>query len=162
MLQKIIALDRNKFLYSAMKIVKNREQAEDVLSDCILKALENKDKYHEGNFEGWFYTMLRNECINTLRFKQNKSYTDKFETLGYSDNYEAKQTLLEVQKALFEIDYKFGRKKVNPTSNLLILHVYGYKYDELARKFNVPLGRIKNRIHRNRKELTKRIKHFLH
>ena len=45
--------------------------AEDLLQETMLKALDNKDKFNPGtNFKSWMYTIMRNAFINNCRAKK--------------------------------------------------------------------------------------------
>jgi RNA polymerase sigma-70 factor (ECF subfamily) len=158
MIQDLISLNREKYLAVAQKFVKNRDLAEDILSDSILKALEKKHLFDGNNFGGWFYTIIRNNCINALRDK--KTFIEIGFDYGKSDNYEIKQELIEAHKILNDIeDNEVKRKRKYDTPNsLILLYAHGYSYDELARKFNIPLGSIKSKIHKDRLELKRRLR----
>ncbi|MDE6679892.1 MAG: RNA polymerase sigma factor, partial [Muribaculaceae bacterium] len=52
----------------AMKLTLNREEAQDLVQDTTLKALNNEEKYAENtNFKGWMLTIMRNIFINNYR-----------------------------------------------------------------------------------------------
>ncbi|MDE7508976.1 MAG: RNA polymerase sigma factor, partial [Muribaculaceae bacterium] len=52
----------------AMKLTLNREEAQDLVQDTTLKALNNESKYAEDtNFKGWMLTIMRNIFINNYR-----------------------------------------------------------------------------------------------
>lgn len=52
----------------AYQLTTNRQQAEDLLQDTTLKALDNQDKYVDNvNFKGWIFTIMRNIFINNYR-----------------------------------------------------------------------------------------------
>ena len=61
---RLIGLQGN-LLSFAYQLTTNREQAEDLLQDTTLKALDNEDKYVDNvNFKGWIFTIMRNIFIN--------------------------------------------------------------------------------------------------
>ena len=52
----------------ALKLTADREEADDLLQETSLKALDNEDKYTpDTNFKGWMYTIMRNIFINNYR-----------------------------------------------------------------------------------------------
>ena len=64
---RLIGLQGN-LLSFAYQLTTNREQAEDLLQDTTLKALDNEDKYVDNvNFKGWIFTIMRNIFINNYR-----------------------------------------------------------------------------------------------
>ena len=64
---RLIGLQGN-LLNFAYQLTANREQAEDLLQDTTLKALDNEEKYVDNvNFKGWIFTIMRNIFINNYR-----------------------------------------------------------------------------------------------
>ena len=57
---KIVAM-QPELEHFAYKLTADRESANDLVQDCLLKALDNKEKFvHTQNFKGWMYTIMRN------------------------------------------------------------------------------------------------------
>ncbi len=55
---------QNDLLRFAYKLTSDREEANDLLQETSLKALDNEDKYMpDTNFKGWIYTIMRNIFI---------------------------------------------------------------------------------------------------
>ena len=62
---------QNDLLRFAYKLTSDREEANDLLQETSLKALDNEDKYMpDTNFKGWMYTIMRNAFINNCRTKK--------------------------------------------------------------------------------------------
>ena len=52
----------------AFKLTADREEANDLLQETSLKALDNEEKFTpDTNFKGWMYTIMRNIFINNYR-----------------------------------------------------------------------------------------------
>ena len=55
---------QDELLRFAYKLTTDREEANDLLQETSLKALDNEDKYTpDTNFKGWMYTIMRNIFI---------------------------------------------------------------------------------------------------
>ena len=62
---------QEELLRFAYKLTADREEANDLLQETSLKALDNEDKYEpDTNFKGWMYTIMRNAFINNCRTKK--------------------------------------------------------------------------------------------
>ena len=62
---------QEELLRFAYKLTANREEANDLLQETSLKALDNEEKYvPDTNFKGWMYTIMRNAFINNCRTKK--------------------------------------------------------------------------------------------
>ena len=64
-------------------LTSDRDEAEDLLQDTTLKALDNRDKYIDNiNFKGWVFTIMRNIFINNYRKGvRNQTIIDQTEDL---------------------------------------------------------------------------------
>ena len=59
---------QEELLRFAYKLTTDREEANDLLQETSLKALDNEEKYTpDTNFKGWMYTIMRNIFINNYR-----------------------------------------------------------------------------------------------
>ena len=59
---------QEELLRFAYKLTADKEEANDLLQETSLKALDNEDKYMpDTNFKGWMYTIMRNIFINNYR-----------------------------------------------------------------------------------------------
>ena len=63
----------------------DREEANDLLQETSLKALDNEEKFTpDTNFKGWMYTIMRNLFINNYRKAvRDQTYVDQTDNLFY-------------------------------------------------------------------------------
>ena len=154
---KLLDLQSN-LLNFAYLLTSNRDDAYDLLQDTTLKALDNEDKYVENvNFKGWVFTIMRNIFINNYR-RAGRAATvvDTTENLYHLnlcqesgiETPEGAYGVNEISAAIDEIadEYRIP----------FVMHVQGYKYNEIAEHMNLPLGTVKSRIFFARKKLQTR------
>lgn len=153
---------QNNLLNFAYQLTANREQAQDLLQDTTLKALDNEDKYVDNvNFKGWIFTIMRNIFINNYRQNARKAtvidQTEDLYHLNISQDSglstpEGSYAVKEISLALnsFSDDYRIPFNRF----------VAGYKYNEIAEKMNLPLGTVKSRIFFARKTLREQLKDY--
>jgi len=55
---------------SANRILNNQAEAEDVVQNCLIKLWDNRSQLKEGTIGGYFATMVRNRCLDSLRKKK--------------------------------------------------------------------------------------------
>lgn len=158
---RLIGLQGN-LLNFAYQLTTNREQAEDLLQDTTLKALDNEDKYVDNvNFKGWIFTIMRNIFINNYRkAARENTVVDTTEdcyhlNLSQDSGLESPDGAFTVNEisaiiAQFPDDYR------KPFS----MHVAGYKYEEIAEQLAMPLGTVKSRIFFTRKRLREILKDY--
>lgn len=159
--KRLLGLQGN-LLSFAYQLTTNREEAQDLLQDTTLKALDNEDKYVDNvNFKGWIFTIMRNIFINNYRQTVRKAtvidQTKELYHLNVSqdsgiDTPDGPFAIKEISEAInsFSDDYRI------PFS----MHVAGYKYQEIAEKMQLPLGTVKSRIFFARQRLQGMLKDY--
>jgi RNA polymerase sigma factor (sigma-70 family) len=146
----------------ALNFTKDMEDAEDLVQDTLLKAIIYFDKFKEGtNLKGWLYTIMKNTFINNYRriVKVNATVVQSEEissnNLLYSATINAGEgnfVLRDIKEALLSLsdDYKVP----------FTMYFEGYKYHEIAKYLNIPIGTVKTRIHVARKLLKQYLKPY--
>lgn len=151
-----------ELLRFAYKLTTDREEANDLLQETSLKALDNEDKYtSDTNFKGWMYTIMRNIFINNYRkVLRDQTYVDHTDNL-YHLNLPQDASFENTERAY---DLKEMYKVVNALAKEyripFAMHLSGFKYREIADKLNLPLGTVKSRIFFIRKKLQIELKDF--
>ncbi len=141
------------------RFTQDRDESLDLVQDTILKALTYRNKFREDtNLKGWLFTIMRNTYINNYRrLKRERTSTDTTKEL-YHLNVEDTHTFNRPGESL---EFKeVWRNMNNMKDDLLIpfkMHTTGYKYHEIAKHLDLPLGTVKNRIFHARKEIQKRL-----
>lgn len=159
--QGIIAMqsDLQRF---ALKLTANYDSANDLVQDCVLQALDNKEKFkHSTNLKGWLYTIMRNIFINNYRRALRET------NLIDSDYSINKQGLIEEEDAA-RFEFAYDLKQLHTIVNALpedlkrpfLMFVAGFKYIEIAEKLNLPIGTVKSRLFFVRKRLKEDLKDF--
>ncbi len=146
----------------AINLTRDMEAANDLYQETLYKALANKEKYNVGtNIKAWLFTIMRNIFINDYRRKvKQKTILDstpneylinlKKATVG--NPAESDMRLKEIKKAIQQLPEIFKTP--------FLLYFDGYKYNEIAKVLNEPLGTIKSRIHFARRLLKEQISFF--
>lgn len=153
---------QTELLNFAYKLTADREEANDLLQETSLKALDNEDKYTaETNFKGWIYTIMRNIFINNyLKALRDQTYVDQTDNQFYlnqnidieGDSTEGSYDLKEMRRIVNALPKEYRI----PFS----MYVSGFKYREIADKLGLPLGTVKSRIYFTRQKLQEELKDF--
>ena len=146
----------------ALKLTADIEDANDLLQETSLKALDNEDKYTpDTNFKGWMYTIMRNIFINNYRKTvRDQTFVDHSENLFHLnlpqdsgfESTEENYDLKEIRKIVHSLPKEYRV----PFS----MYVSGFKYREIAEKLALPIGTVKSRIFFTRQRLQKELKDF--
>jgi len=155
------------------RMVRNSETAEDLAQDSFIKVLNHIDKYRpEFKLSSWLFKIANNVAIDHLRRRQ-------IETVSVSGSPHA-SSLTEVEATSFEIpsgdvspldeiearelgsaiEKAIGQLRPEYRSCIVLRHVEGRSYEEIAATLDLPLGTVKTYIHRARIELRDLLEHL--
>ena len=148
------------------RMVRDRELAEDLAQDTFIKVLNNIDRYRpEFKLSSWLFKIANNVTIDHLRKRQLATVSLDGSPHAQSAA-EAQATSLEVESrgetALEAIESRelgsaieraIGKLRPEYRSCILLRHVEGRSYEEIAATLDLPLGTVKTYIHRARHEL---------
>ncbi len=149
---------------TAVRIVRNDAQAEDISQDVFLKAHEHWDKLQGSpTAGGWLKTVATNLSINHLqRYKKRWSF---FSDLVHRSDEGEKEVEFAAPDTFFnEVDSGERRAWVERALDelpdhqrvpLVLFHFEEMPYDEIAGKLGVSLSKIKTDILRGREALAK-------
>ena len=135
----------SKSLFAVItNLVKDREEAEDILQEVFVKIWKNIDSYSEakGRFYTWILNIARNTAIDKLR---SKGYNNSKKNLS-ADNFV--HLLDESNKLTNKIDaigLQEFVKKLKPKCIQIIdlLFFKGYTQQEASDELAIPLGTVK-------------------
>lgn len=153
---------QGNLLSFALKLTLNKDEANDLVQDTTLKALNNEEKFVENtNFKGWMLTIMRNIFINNYRKATRENTVVDASEDCYHLNLSQDSGLVSPDGAftvneISSIIAKFPADYREPFS----MHVAGYKYEEIAEKLSMPLGTVKSRIFFTRKRLREILKDY--
>ena len=159
---------QNMVFSTAMRLLANQSDAEDISQEVFLRAFERFDQLRGSpTVGGWLKTVATNLSLNHIsRYRSRWSFfsdlfhstdeneepamdfpspVDTDETLAASDRREL------VEQALQSL----------PTAQrvpLVLYHLEGLRYEEIAEKVGVSLGKVKTDIFRGRETLRRKLR----
>ncbi len=149
---------RNSIYHMMLKMVNNREDADDLTQEAFEKAFKKLPSYApKYAFSTWLFKIAINNCIDHMRKKRLKllSIDDPIEHEG-SNNFSSnlKSNTLDPEEAFIR-----GQKvklmrhvlsKLNPKYRLMIeLRFFEeMSYDSIANELGIPLGTVKAQLFR--------------
>ena len=154
------------------RMVRDRELAEDLTQDTFVKVLSHLDRYRtDFKFSSWLFKIANNVAIDHLRRRQldtvsidgsphatNADAVDasRFDITDGSENaldeMEARELGSAIERAIASLRPEYR-------SCILLRHVEGRSYEEIATTLDLPLGTVKTYIHRARHELRLALEH---
>jgi RNA polymerase sigma-70 factor (ECF subfamily) len=155
------------------RMVRDRELAEDLAQETFVKALNAVESYRpEFKFSSWIFKIANNVAIDHLRRRELSTLSldgsphaatpeaIQATALQLGDRQETALEELEARELGGEIEQAIGRLRPEYRACILMRHVEGRPYEEIATMLDLPLGTVKTYIHRARNELRQYLAHL--
>jgi RNA polymerase sigma-70 factor (ECF subfamily) len=135
------------------QMVRDEQQAQDLLQDVFLKIWNNASSYDEkkSRIFTWMLNIARNTAIDHLRSKQGKAEKNIRSIDQTSINKIALQPEYIGLKKIVE-NLKEDQREI-----IDLAFFEGYSHSEIAEKLNIPLGTVKTRCRNAIRELRKSV-----
>jgi len=181
MIESLIKGDLNAFgdLYAKyykvvfkklLMLFNNKEKAEDLASEVILKVKDNAEKFNvesgSGRVEGWIKTIAHNAFLDLKRKEKNNGsflFLDKDEVVFElkEENQNPEQLLIE-NEILNSKDKKIEKALSNlkdiEKQIINLRFVENLSYDEMSEILNIDSSTLRGKWHRLKAKLEKRMK----
>ncbi len=143
--------------YSAFGILGSHDAAMEISQSAFIKAYRNFKSFDsKKNFYTWYYTILRNLCLNFIRDNKNRnttSYSDQIELKDINETNQSveNQEIKEIiWNALCQLDFE--------DREIIILKEFeNMSYNEISESLNIPKGTVMSRLYYARKKLAKKL-----
>ncbi len=155
------------------RMVRDRELAEDLAQETFVKALNAIESYRpEFKFSSWIFKIANNAAIDHLRRRELDTLSldgsphaetpEAIEAtaLQIGDRQETPLDAVESKELGGAIEAAIARLRPEYRSCILLRHVEGRAYEEIADILSLPLGTVKTYIHRARNELRVALAHL--
>ncbi|MET2984225.1 RNA polymerase sigma factor [Aureibaculum conchae] len=140
----------------ALRMVKNKEEAEEISQDTFIKAFKSLNKFKgESKFSTWLYSIAYNTCLD--RLKKTKRQQQTVAINEFTENQI--KTLENVLDTMEQEERKIAIKncmQLLPSEDSFLLTLYYFEdlsLDEIAKIVNLKPNNIKVKLFRSRKKL---------
>lgn len=155
------------------RMVRDSTVAEDLAQDTFIKVLNHLDKYRpEFKFSSWLFKIANNVTIDHLRRRQldtvsmdgspHASTAAEAESSSFelADQAESPLDALASRELGSMIERAIGALRPEYRNCIMLRHVEGRSYEEIAATLDLPLGTVKTYIHRARHQLREALEHL--
>jgi RNA polymerase sigma-70 factor (ECF subfamily) len=159
---------QNMVFSTAMRLVANQSEAEDISQEVFLKAYERFAELSASpTVGGWLKTVATNMSLNHLsRYRARWSFfSEMFHRSGEDEEHEIEFEAPEnVAEDLAQADrhqlVERALQTLPPAQRvpLVLYHLEGLRYEEIAAKLKISLGKVKTDIFRGREALRKKLR----
>ncbi len=129
-----------------LRLVKNREDAQDLAQDVFIKAHQNLRKLEDpSRFAPWLYRIAHNEAYSLLRKNRPETDMDAMQHEPWIEPGPGRRMLpievsLAIERAL--------KRLSNEQREAVVLKIYqGFKFEEMADILSCPVSTVKSRLY---------------
>ncbi|MBI1183735.1 sigma-70 family RNA polymerase sigma factor [bacterium] len=141
--------------------------AKDLLQETFLKAYRFIEYFQVGtNAKAWLLRIMKNSFINEYRKKSKAPYRVDIDDINQKDDIDDGHVELDMRQEVFneligdEITNAVNELPVDYRLIILLCDIEGFKYDEIAKIIDVPIGTVRSRLHRARNLLKEKLKDY--
>ncbi len=153
--ERLLTLTEKQVYNTSLAILKNREDAEDVVQETYLKLWRCASSYRGGSPRAFLFGIVRNLSIDKLRARKRSPSQCGDEDALYSvpdndpspEEYVIRKLEIEtVRLSLLELPDEYREI-------IVLRDIDGLTYDEISQMLSLPLGSVKSRLSRARDRL---------
>jgi RNA polymerase sigma factor (sigma-70 family) len=153
--EEVARVHGRKIYNFAYRLTGNPADAHDLVQEVLLRVRKGLANYQPGSFEGWLWRITRNAFIDEIRKRKRRPTSPLPDQMDRWDAATSESADMEfdrlslgddIQKALLELPIEFREA-------VILCDVVGLSYEEIAEAVAVPVGTVRSRIHRGRRQL---------
>lgn len=136
----------------ALRIVRDREHAEDVLQDAFMQVWQRAPTFRPdlGSARGWIYTIVRHRALKQVRESGRMAAMEPQELAGLSDAQQAAAPDADPRE--LDVDrLEQCLQRIEESRRACVVHAFvdGFTHEQIAERLNTPLGTVKSWIKRS-------------
>jgi RNA polymerase sigma-70 factor (ECF subfamily) len=136
---------QRRALAHARALTGNDADAADAAQSAFLDAFRHVRRFDETReFYPWFYVLLRNRCFKGVRSKDRPNADQPVEPAAPG---------LSAPEDLYDLRTALDRLRPDERELIVLKHLDGWTYDELAERLQIPRGTVMSRLFHARQRL---------
>ena len=135
----------------ARALVRDRATADDLVQDCLERAISHWNQRREVDPRPWLFTILHNLAVNQFRRSARRGRHIAIDEASEDD---FGQDAVQEQKLMYQdVLDKLARLPEEPLAVQLLVAVEDLSYADTARVLDIPIGTVMSRLSRARERL---------
>lgn len=136
----------------AMRIVRDRELAEDVLQDAFLQVWQHARTFDPalGSARGWVYTVVRHRALREVGGPKTVQPLDPQDLAAIADAHQLARGEPD-DRGLDTESLERCLQRLEENRRACVMHAFvdGYTHEQIASRLNTPVGTVKSWIRRS-------------
>ncbi|HOQ68197.1 MAG TPA: sigma-70 family RNA polymerase sigma factor [Candidatus Atribacteria bacterium] len=160
--QELLDPELASLFRTALRMTRNREDAEDLVQETVTKAFAAFDRFERGtNFRAWVFRILTNTYINNYYRVRDRRNIPSLEEMEEESFFQPVAEGITPEEALLnsltkdDIIEAIEALPVEFRAVVVLVLVEGFSYKEAAEILDIPMGTVMSRLWRGRKLLQK-------
>lgn len=154
-----------KYVYTiAYQYTGNKEDALDLTQEVFVSIFKSLDQFKTGfSLLPWVKKITINKCLNYIRDKKEAvSLNETVENGNFEDGRQLQDLIPSPENTESLTFYRDTRESLHKAINklpsqermaVILRHMKGMRYEEIAKNMDLPLGTVKTFLHRGRKSI---------
>ena len=139
----------------ARALMRNAASADDLVQDCLERAVSRWHQRRDGNARSWLFTILHNLAVN--QFRQSAA-RGKHVTIDETNEDDFGRDAVQEQQLMYrDVLDKLAKLPEDQRAVLLLVAVEDLSYADAAKVLDIPIGTVMSRLSRAREKLQQEI-----
>jgi RNA polymerase sigma factor (sigma-70 family) len=135
----------------ARSLVRDRVAADDLVQDCLERAVSRWYQRRDGNVRSWLFSILHNLAVDQFRRSASRG---SHVPIDERDENEFGEAAAQEQKLMYQdVLNKLAKLPRDQQAVLLLVAVEDLSYADAAKVLNIPVGTVMSRLSRARERL---------
>ncbi len=160
----LVSRYQNYVFTLTLRMVKNREDAEEVAQDVFIKAYKYLADFRGASkFTTWLYTIVNNTCISFLRKKKLDIHSlDNENVFEAADSQDSgmRANLIEQKSKLAMVNEAIGLLNPDDAQIITLFYKAEQSLEETAQVLGIEINTAKVRLHRARTRLKEKMETY--
>lgn len=156
-----------KYQSKTLKIVNNYvntyADAQDITQEALIKLYQSIGSFNfDANFATWHYRIVINTINNHFRQSSQRIFThavnvdDFYQANQVPQSFDSPELLLQAEQSIKLRQDQYQNLSQDMRDIVTYRELHGGSYEEIAAKFNCPVGTVRSTLHRARALLKKK------
>jgi RNA polymerase sigma factor (sigma-70 family) len=139
----------------ARSLARNRANADDLVQDCLERAVRRWSQRRDGEVRAWLFTILHNLAVDQFR---RSAVRGSHVAIDEVNEENLGEVAVQEQKLMYrDVLNKLARLPEEQRAVLLLVAVEDLSYADAARVLNIPVGTVMSRLSRARERLQREL-----
>jgi RNA polymerase sigma factor (sigma-70 family) len=139
----------------ARSLVRSRANADDLVQDCLERAVRRWHQHRDGEVRAWLFAILHNLAVDEFR---KSTARGKHVPIDETNKDNFGEVATQEQKLMYQdVLNKLARLPDDQRAVLLLVAVEDLSYADAAKVLNIPIGTVMSRLSRARERLQQEI-----